>query len=144
MSSTHTILRENYSDGSAMTNIRIVVLNRDGSRQITIRKRVKIDTGFDSGVHIRESEMSELSTIGVKPTPGPMILAGNVPANAYHCLAYLQQIGEWEFPAPGMEIALFFQGSNRDGLLGMEVLSHWITTFDGPNRSFKIVCPRAQ
>lgn len=143
MSSTRTILKENYSDGRAMTNIQILVLNRDGSRQITIRKRVKIDTGFDSGVHIRESEMSELSIIGVKATLGSVTLAGNIPANAHYCLAYLQQIGEWEFPPPGMEIVLVFQGSNREGLLGMEVLSHWITTFDGPNRSFKIVCPRA-
>jgi hypothetical protein len=143
MISTRTILKENYSDGRAMTNIRILVLNRDGSRQITIRKRVKIDTGFDSGVHIRESEMSELSIIGVKATLGSVTLAGNIPTNAHYCLAYLQQIGEWEFPAPGMEIVLVFQGSNREGLLGMEVLSHWITTFDGPNRSFKIVCPRA-
>ncbi|MCJ7423530.1 hypothetical protein MUP01_04590 [Candidatus Bathyarchaeota archaeon] len=143
MSSARTILRENYSNGRAMTNIRIAVLNRDGSRQTTIQKRVQIDTGFDSGVQIRESEISELSIIGVKPTHGSVTLAGNIPASAYYCLGYLQRIGEWELPPPGMEIVLVFQGSNREGLLGLEVLSHWIATFDGPNQSFKIVCPTA-
>jgi hypothetical protein len=143
MSSPRNILEKNYSDGRPITNVRIAVINPDNFRQITIQKKVKIDTGFDSGVHIRESEMSELSTIGIRSTVGPVTLAGNVPATAHYCLAYLQQIGDHELPPPGMEITLVFQGSAREGLLGLEILNHWIITLNGPDQIFKIMCPKA-
>ena len=141
MSPPPSIVEENYSNGSPFTDVRIAVINRENSRQITIQKRVRIDTGFDAGVHIRESEMSELSMIGIRLTPGPVTLAGDVPATAYFCFAYLQQIGDFELPPPGMEVTLVFQGSRREGLLGLEILNNWIVTFNGPEQFFEIVRP---
>ena len=48
-----------------------------------------------------------------------------------------------EFPPPGMEIILGLQGSDYQGLLGLEILNHWIITFNGLDRFFKIMRPEA-
>jgi hypothetical protein len=143
MSPPINIIEKNYSNGKPFTDVRIAVINRENLRQITIQKKVRIDTGFDAGVHVRESEMLELSTIGIRPTPGSATLAGDVTAKAYFCFAYLQQIGDFELPPPGMEVTLMFQGSGREGLLGLEILNNWIVTFNGPEQFFKIVHPEA-
>jgi hypothetical protein len=66
------------------------------------------------------------------------MLAGNVPVTAHHCFGYLQKIGNYELPPPGIEITLVFQGNRAQGLLGLEAISHWVVTFDGPAQSFKI------
>jgi len=139
MSPSQHILEDRYSDGKPNATVRIAVINPETFRQVTIKRKVRIDTGFDAGVHIAQSVMSELSVIGVEPTAGAVILAGNIRATAHFCHAYLQQIGDHELPAPGIEIALIFQGSDVHGLLGLEVLNHWIVTFNGPHQFFKIV-----
>jgi hypothetical protein len=139
MSTARSILERNYSEGKPKVNIKIAIINPNNLRQITIEKNVRIDTGFDAGVHIREAEMSELSTIDMKPFVGTVSLAGDIPATAHYILAYLQQIGDYLLPPPGIEVTLIFQGSGREGLLGIEVLNHWTITFNGPQKSYKIV-----
>jgi hypothetical protein len=140
MSSPRTILQKDYSEGRAIADVKIAVINPDNFRQITFEKKAKIDTGFDAGFHIQESEMSQLAPIGVRPAVGPITLAGNIPATAYHCFGYLQKIGDYELPPPGIEITLVFQGTRPQGLLGLEAISNWVVTFDGPAQSFKITC----
>jgi len=134
------ILEKNYSEGRAIADVRVAVLNPDSLRQVTFEAKAKIDTGFDAGFHIRESEMSQLAMIGIRPIAGTVTLAGNVPATAYHCFGYLQRIGDHELPPPGIEIALVFQGNRPQGLLGLEAMSSWTVTFNGPAQSFSIAC----
>ena len=141
MSSPRSILRKGYSSGRAITDVRIAVVNPDNFRQVTFEKRVKIDTGFDAGFHIQESEMSQIATIGVRPAVGTVTLAGNIPATARHCFGNLQRIGDYDLPAPGIEITIVFQGTRPEGLLGLEAINNWIVTFDGPAQSFSIACP---
>lgn len=121
-----------------MVDVRVVVINPQNLRQIAFNKRVKIDTGFDAGFHIRESEMADLQTIGVRTTVGNVTLAGNITKTAYYCFGYLQRIGDYMLPAPGIEITLVFQGDRTEGLIGLESISNWIVTFDGPSQQFKI------
>jgi hypothetical protein len=138
MSNPGIILQKSYVEGRAIADIEILVVNPVNFRQIILRKRVQIDTGFDSGVHIRETEAGDLAIIGVKPSLGPLKLAGNVVASGQFCLGYLQKIGDYSLPPPGIEITLVFQGTSSQGLLGLEAIKSWIVTFNGPAQSFKI------
>lgn len=140
MSSSRTILKKAYSEGRAITDARVAVINPDNLRQVTLQKKVKIDTGFDAGFHVQESEMSQLDIIGIKPAIGNYMLAGNIPVTAHYCFGYLQKIGDHELPPPGIEITLVFQGTRTQGLLGLEAISNWIVIFDGPAQSLKITC----
>ena len=113
-------------------------MNPVNAKQIILRKTVQIDTGFDLGIHIRETEAGDLSLIGVKPLIGSAKLAGNVVAKAQYCVGYLKKIGDFSLPSPGIEITLVFQGSASRGLLGLEAIKSWNVTFDGPGQSFII------
>lgn len=142
MSSPQTIVQRDYSQGRAIIDVRVAVINQENHRQVTFSgRRIKIDTGFDAGFHIRESEMSQLATIGIRPVVGPVTLAGNMPATARFCFGYLQKIGDHELPAPGVEITIVFQGTNPEGLLGLEAIGNWVVTFNGPSQSFTIDRP---
>lgn len=138
MSNPATILQKSYSGGKAITDVEIAVTNPVNSRQIILHKTVQIDTGFDLGIHIREIEAGDLAVIGVKPFIGSAKLAGNVVAKAQYCVGYLQKIGSFSLPAPGIEITLVFQGTASHGLLGLEAIKNWTVTFDGPTQSFMI------
>ena len=138
MSYSRTIVRQDYSDGKAITDVKVAVINPDNLRQITFEKKVQLDTGFDAGFHIMESEKAQLELIGVRPPIGKVTLAGNVTASAHYCFGYLQKIGDYQLPPPGIEITLVFQGDKPTGLLGLEAMSGWIVTFDGPAQSFRI------
>jgi len=140
MSSQRTIVHKDYSDGKAIIDVKVAVINPDNLRQTVFEKKAKLDTGFDAGFHIMESEKAQLDLIGVRPTIGKVSLAGNVNASAQFCFGYLQKIGDYELPPPGIEITLIFQGTRPTGLLGLEAMSGWIVTFDGPAQSFKITC----
>jgi len=50
----------------------------------------------------------------------------------------LQQVGDYELPMLGIEAELVLHGSDRHGLLGLEILKHWITKFASPNGFFTI------
>lgn len=139
MTPSTTILQKDYSDGKAMTIVRVAVINPDNLRQTVFETKVKLDTGCDLGFHTMESHKSQLDIIGIKPTIGKVTLAGNVPATAHYCLAYLQKIGDYELPAPGIEVTMVFQGTRSTGLLGLEAMNSWIVTFDGPAQSFRII-----
>ena len=139
MSSPQTVLQKHYSEGKPIADVEISVVNPINSRQVTLQRKVQIDTGFDSGVHIKEAEVSELAIIGVKPHIGSVKLAGNVSAKAHFCLGYLQKIGDYSLPPPGIEITLVFQGTMPQGLLGLEAINNWIVTFNGPAQLFKII-----
>ena len=141
MSSPRTILQNDYSQGSAKTEVTIAIVNPSNLRQITYVKRIKIDTGFNGGFYIRESEMSQLDIIGVKPRVGGTTLADNRRVTSHNCFGYLQKIGNYQLPSPGIEISIVFQGTSPEGLLGLEAISNWIVTFDGPAESFKIDSP---
>ena len=60
MSSSQTILQKNYTEGKAITEVEIAVVDPISSRQVIFKKNVQIDTGFDSGVQIRELDAGEL------------------------------------------------------------------------------------
>ena len=138
MSKPQTILQKSYSAGKAITDVEIAIINPVNSRQTVLRKTVQIDTGFDLGVHIKETEAGDLAPIGVKPIIGSAKLAGNVIAKAQYCVGYLQKIGGFILPTPGIEITVVFQGSASNGLLGMEAIKNWNVSFDGPSQSFII------
>jgi len=138
MTAPQPILQMNYSQGKAVTDVEIVVFNPINSRQVSYRKRVQIDTGFDSGVHIRELDAGELAMIGITPPRGSVTLAGNVPAQARYCAGYLQKIGDYSLQPPGIPITVVFQGTTQQGLLGLEAIRNWVVEFDGPGQSFKI------
>lgn len=138
MSSDRLILEDDYSQGRAFVRVRITIVNPTNGRQTCIEKAFKIDTGFDGGFHVSQLHRAEISLIGVDPTPGPIGLAGGRSEVGYYCLAYLQQLGDYEFPMPGIEAELILHGSSHHGLLGLDVLKHWITKFDGPNQNLTI------
>lgn len=142
MSPSRDIFEGNYTHGRPFVTAVIVVVNELTGRQTTIRKQLKIDTGFDGGIHIAHAHKEDVALIGVTPWPGLWSVAGGRREMAEHCHAYLQQIGDYEFPKPGIEAVLVLHGSSPHGLLGLEILNHWIMRFDGPNRFFKITHPR--
>jgi hypothetical protein len=138
MTAPQSILQSHYSQGKAITDVEIVVFNPMNSRQVSFKKKVQIDTGFDSGVHMRELDAGELATIGVNPPRGSVTLAGNVPAQARYCVGYLQKIGDYSLPSPGIPITVVFQGTTQQGLLGLEAIRNWVVEFDGPRQAFKV------
>jgi hypothetical protein len=136
MSTLKAILRKDYSQGRAITEVEIAVVNPVNLRQVMIKKTVQLDTGFDSGVHIRELEAADLATIGIKPVLGSAKLAGNIIAKAQYCMGYLQKIGNYSIPPPGIPITLVYQGTNQQGLLGLEAIKTGLLfSMDLPNPS---------
>jgi len=138
MNPNRRILEREYTGGKPYVRARLAVINPENLRQTTITRDFWIDTGFDGGAHVPDIFIPEISRIGVNARTGPVGLAGGVSRSAHFCLAYLQQIGDYEFPAPGIEATLILQGSASYGLLGLEILKHFIAKFDGPNESFAI------
>lgn len=138
MSSEQSIFEGQYTHGKPYLKAKVVIVNPQTGRQTTIEKVFWIDTGFDGGIHIAQSHMPDITLIGVSPVLGPIGVAGGEIRQAYRCLAYLQRIGEHEFSMPGIEAELVLHGSNRYGLLGLEILKHWTTKLDGPNEFFTI------
>lgn len=127
-----------YTRGRPYVRARVAVINQETGRQTTIEGDFWIDTGFDGGVHIAQIHMPDITLIGINPVLGPIGVAGGRSSPAHRCLAYLQQLGDYEFPMPGIEAELVLHGSDRHGLLGLEILKHWITKFEGPNEYFTI------
>jgi len=144
MSSERHIFGDHYTDGKPCVTVKVAIVNEENGRQITIQKTVKIDTGFDGGIHVAEHHKADVTMIGVNPVVGTVTLAGETPSTAYHCLAYLQQIGNFQLPMPGIEMVLVLHGTAQRGLLGLDILKHWIVKFDGPNEFFKITSSSAQ
>jgi len=138
MSPEQRIFEDRYIQGKPFVKAKVVIVNSQSGRQTTIEKDFWIDTGFDGGIHIAQSHISDITLIGVSPVLGPIGVAGGETRRAYRCLAYLQQIGDHEFSMPGIEVELVLHGSNRYGLLGLEILKHWIAKFDGPNEFLAI------
>ena len=139
MSSEQRILEDRYTHGKPFVRAKVVVVNPYTGRQTTIEEDFWIDTGFDGGIHLAQLHMSEITPIGVDLRPGPIAVAGGgISRNAYRCFAYLQQIGDHELPQPGIEAELVLHGSSRYGLLGLEILKHWIIRFNGPDEFFAI------
>jgi len=138
MSSDRHIFEGHYTQGKPYVRAKIVIVNPNTGRQAIINKDFWIDTGFDGGIHVAQFHTSDITLIGVNPVFGPIGLAGGKTSPAYHCLAYLQQIGDHEFPMPGIEAELVLHGSDRHGLLGLEILKYWTSKFDGPNEFFTI------
>lgn len=138
MSTDQDIFQGHYTHGKPFVKARIVIVNPETGRQTTIEKNFWIDTGFDGGVHVAQAHLSEIQLIEVNPRLGPVGLAGGVNRPGYYCHAYLQQIGDYEFPAPGIDSMLILQGSSGHGFLGLEILRRFIATFDGPREFLKI------
>lgn len=138
MSPNSHIFQGRYTQGKPYVRARIVVINPENGRQTTIEKDFWIDTGFDGGVHVAQSHVFDINQIRVNPVAGTIGLAGGQASTAYRCLAYLQRIGDHEFPMPGIEAEMVLHGSDRHGLLGLEILKYWITKFDGPKEVFTI------
>ena len=138
MSSEKSIFEDRYTHGKPYVRAKVVIVNRETAKQTTIEKDFWIDTGFDGGIHVAQSHISDIALIGISPAPGPIGVAGGEIKQAYHCFAYLQQIGDHELPMPGIEAELVLHGSDRHGLLGLEILKYWITKLDGPNEFFTI------
>jgi hypothetical protein len=138
MSPNRRIFGDHYTHGKPFVEARLVVINPTTLRQTTITRQFWIDTGFNGGAHVADVYVQEISQIGVSPRLGPVGLAGGISKPGHFCVAYLQQIGDYEFPAPGIEATLILQGSSNHGLLGLEVLNHFVAKFDGPNQSFVI------
>lgn len=127
------IFQNRYTGGRPLVRAKIVIVNPETGRQITIEKDFKIDTGFDGGIHVAQSYMDDIKMIGLDPTIGTYFLADGMPSTVHRCLAYLQQVGDYGFSMPGIEAELVLHGRSRHGLLGLEILRYWITKFDGPD-----------
>lgn len=138
MNPEHPIHEDHYTHGKPYIRARVVIVNPQTGRQTTILKDFWVDTGFDGGIHVAQVHVTDLELIGVSPVLGPIGLAGGEIRQAYRCFAYLQQIGDHELPMPGIEAELVLQGTNRYGLLGLEILKYFIAKFDGPNEFFTI------
>ena len=138
MSSDQHIFEGYYTYGRPYIRAKVVIINPETGRQTTIEKDFWIDTGFDGGIHVAQAHMSDITLIGISPVPGTIGVAGGRTNPAHRCLAYLQQIGDHELPMPGVEAELVLHGSDRHGLLGLEILKYWITKFEGPNEFFTI------
>jgi len=144
MSSDLDLCEDYYSRGRPIVKAKIVVVNPETLRQTTIQKDLWIDTGFDGGIHVAQSHEADIAMIGVNLLSGTLGVAGGRTETTHRCLAYLQQIGDFELPMPGIEAELIFHGSAPHGLLGLDILKHWIVRFDGPNEFFKITSSSAQ
>lgn len=138
MNSRRRILEEHYIRGRPYVKGKIVIVNPETGRQTTIERDFWVDTGFDGGFHVAEAHLSDIRLIGVNPPLGTVGLAGGDRRPGYYCYAFLQQIGNYEFPAPGIEAMLVLQGASRHGLLGLQILKHFIAKFDGPNEVLTI------
>jgi len=141
MSSDQHIFEGHYTHGRPYVRARVAIFNPETGRQTIIEKDFWIDTGFDGGIYVTQSHIPDITLIGVKPVAGTIGMAGGQTSPAYRCLAYLQQIGDHEFPPPGIEAELVLHGSDRHGLLGLEILKYWSTKFDGSNEFFTISWP---
>ena len=138
MSLDRHIFEDHYTRGRPYVRAKVVIVNPETGRQTTIQKDFWIDTGFDGGIHVAQFHEADITMIGVNPVAGTISVAGGRSDATYRCLAYLQQIGDYELPMPGIEAELVLHGSDRYGLLGLDILKHWITKFDGPNEFFRI------
>lgn len=139
MSSDRHIFESRYTSGRPYIRVKVAIINTVTGRQTIIDKEFWIDTGFGGGVHVAEIHRSDANLAGVIPTLGTVGLAGGLSRQAYYCLAYIQKIGDCDLPAPGIETHLILQGSSNYGLLGLEILRHFIAEFDGPNQLFKVI-----
>jgi len=138
MNSSQHIVEEHYIDKKPYVRARLVIINLETGRQAAIEKDFWIDTGFDGGIHVAQSHKPDITMIGVNPIPGSVSVAGGATNVAYRCLAYLQQLGDHEFPMPGIETELVLHGSSRHGLIGLDILKRWTAKFDGPNEFLTI------
>ena len=133
MNPSQLIFQNRYTDGRPFVRAKIVIVNPETGRQTTIEKDFKIDTGFDGGIHVAQACMDDIRMIGIDPAVGTYLQADGIPSPGHHCHAYLQQVGDYNFPMPGIEAELVLHGRSRYGLLGLEILRYWIAKFDGPN-----------
>lgn len=142
MSSNRHICETNYTHGRPYIRARVVIVNPETARQTVIEEDFWIDTGFDGGLHVAQSHMPDITMIGVSPRIGSINVAGGGrPRTAYRCHAYLRRIGDHELPMPGIESELVLHGSDRHGLLGLDILKNWIVNFNGLNEFFTITTP---
>lgn len=124
-----------YSEGKPFVTARIAIINPRTSKATSFEERCWVDTGFDGGVHVPNFRRSEATMVGVEPRPATLTLAGGVRAPGYICLAYLQQIENYEIPIPGIETELIIQGTQKYGLIGLMILKNWIAKFNGPRET---------
>ena len=141
MSSDQHIFESYYTHGRPYIRAKVVIVNPETARQTIIEKNFWIDTGFDGGIHVAQTHISDITLIGVNPRVGSINVAGGRRNTAYRCFAYLRQIGDYELPIPGIEAELVLHGSDRHGLLGLDILKHWIVKLNGPNEFFAITSP---
>ena len=141
MSPEESVLEDHYTQGKPFVRVKIAVVNPENSRQTTIQGDFWIDTGFDGGIHVSQFHENEVTALGVEVYPAPIGVAGGKTDPANRCLAYLQQIGDQELPAPGIAAEMIFHGQDRHGLIGLDILRNWIVKFDGPSQFFRITRP---
>lgn len=141
MSSNRCIHEDHYSSEGAFVRAKVAIVNLETGRQTTLHKVFLIDTGFDGGIHVSRFHEAEITGIGVFLSDGNYSLAGGRSESVKRCLAYLQRLGSYEFPAPGIEVELILHGRDNYGLLGLGVLNRWIVNFDGPKEFFRIKHP---
>jgi hypothetical protein len=132
------IFESSYNQGRPFVRAKIGIVNLENSRQTTIETVFWIDTGFDGGIHVARTFESDAKGVGVSLLDGSIGMAGGRTETAHRCFAYLQQIGDFELPAPGLEAEIIFHGMDRHGLIGLDILKNWTIKFDGLNQFFKI------
>jgi len=138
MTNRTQIFARQYSSGRPFVTIRIAIVNPNTYQRTAFDQKCWVDTGFDGGVHVPEFRRSEANMAGIQPIPTTVTLAGGLRRPGYVCLAFLQQIEDYEVPLPGLEMELLMQGDQRWGLIGLEVLRNWIAEFDGPREILNV------
>jgi len=121
--------------------VRIVVTRQDTGRREVFTENCKVDTGFYADIFMPSHYQLAISQLGVPLYDTPLILADGKEVSAKACYAHVEKIDDHEFPAPGIDIALFCHGNPKNPLLGLRLLNKWIAELDGPRQILSLFSP---
>jgi len=125
------IFQRGYSEHKPFLRVNIAIINPRTGATVSFEERCWVDTGFDGGIHVPNFRRSEATMAGIDPRLTTLTLAGGIRVPGSVCLAFLQQIENYEIPLPGIETELIMQGTQDYGLIGLDILKNWIAQFDG-------------
>ena len=112
--------------------------NPYNGQQVPFQAKCLIDTGFDGGIFLPDSFLSDARSIGVEPSVTTLALADGSQIVAHVCAGYLQEIERHVFALPGIPILVAIYGHDPSEVIGMNTLQHFSILFDGPNQRYTL------
>ena len=136
------IINKLYKNKRAYLKIRAIIPNPQTHERTPLFFEGIVDTGFDGGLFVPETFKSDLDIVNVTPRKTSLILADGRKIPVETCFIYLQEIDGIRLPAPGIAVQLVLGGKLKGHLIGMDLLKHCITEFNGPSQTLnlKICC----